>query len=126
VVVCMVLLTTTTTRQDLILLSSCKQSSAATAPDEENGTHVVGAANQASSAQQPLSLEKLQRVKLYLSTGKKQSSLCMGLSFHIPGHGQIWHVKMDNRKPTAIAIAERLVGALCSPRPKALLQKTYI
>jgi hypothetical protein len=58
VVVCMVLLTTTTTRQDLILLSSCKQSSAATAPDEENGTHVVGAANQASSAQQPLSLSR--------------------------------------------------------------------
>jgi hypothetical protein len=50
----------------------------------------------------------------------------MGHSFHIPGDGQIWHVKMDNRKSTAIAIVERLVGALCSPRPKALLQKTYI
>jgi hypothetical protein len=34
--------------------------------------------------------------------------------------------KMNNRKPTAIAIVERLVDALCSPRPKALLQKTYI
>ncbi len=57
-VVCMVPLTTTTTRQDPILPSSCKQSSAATASDEEKGTHMVGAANQASSAQQPLSLEK--------------------------------------------------------------------
>jgi hypothetical protein len=72
VVVCMVLLTTTTSRQDPILLSSCKQSSAATASDEEKGTHVVGAANQASSGTATsLFLEKLQRVKLYLSTEKK-------------------------------------------------------
>jgi hypothetical protein len=34
--------------------------------------------------------------------------------------------KNGQQKPTAIAIVERLVGALCSPRLKALLQKTYI
>jgi hypothetical protein len=122
----MVLLTTTTTRQDPILLSSCKQSSAATASDEEKGTHMAGAAHQASSAQQPLSLslEKLQRVKLHLSTEKKVKLSMYGT--FIPWTWAKLACKNGQQKPTAIAILERLVGALCSPRPKALLQKTYI